>query len=174
MLEVFWFAIKISRRLNIWKCIRLWVAHLSLEWGWVPELGLATSLAHSHVACPPFQPRGLRLAPKHSPGLPLGKLRYTQTWKTDGFSMLFPYSPGKWYYIYRWICCIYCYILIYPGNCPYANSSPKRHRHRQAVALDPALPLAVRLQLINSRRDLRSKAWDLVGLLLNMAIEIVD
>ncbi|CAL1142166.1 unnamed protein product [Cladocopium goreaui] len=28
----------------------------------------------------------------------------------------------------------------------------------QAVALDPALPLAVRLQLINSRRDLRSKA----------------
>ena len=28
----------------------------------------------------------------------------------------------------------------------------------QAVALDPALPLAVRLQLINSRRELRSKA----------------
>ena len=28
---------------------------------------------------------------------------------------------------------------------------------QKAVALDPALPLAVRLQLINSRRDLRSK-----------------
>ena len=52
----------------------------------------------------------------------------------------------------------YLLFLFSPRNVLNA-SLPNRRRNPQAVALDPALPLAVRLQLINSRRDLRSKAW---------------